>query len=54
MSRAYTQADKMVLIAKNYYVLNISQTLSMVGAFLFIFVVIIPTFACLYPFIFSY
>jgi hypothetical protein len=46
MSRAYTQADKMIMIAKHYYVLNISQTLAMVGAFLFIFVIVIPTYAC--------
>jgi hypothetical protein len=47
MSRAYTQADKMILIAKHYYVLNISQTLSMIGAFLFIFVIVIPTWSCM-------
>jgi hypothetical protein len=46
MNRAYTEADKMILIAKYYYVLNISQTLSMVGAFLFVIVVIIPTWTC--------
>lgn len=46
MSRAYTQADKMIMIAKHYYVLNISQTLAMIGAFFFIFVIVIPTYAC--------
>jgi hypothetical protein len=47
MSRAYTQADKMILIAKHYYVLNISQTLSMLGAFFFVFVIVIPTWSCM-------
>lgn len=44
MSRAYTEADKMYLIAKNYHILNISQTTSTIGAFLFVIVLIIPTF----------
>ena len=44
MSRAYTGADKMILIAKNYLILNISQTTSALGAFLFVIVLIIPTF----------
>lgn len=44
MSRAYTEADKMILIAKNYTVLAISQVGSIVGAFLFVIVLIIPTF----------
>lgn len=43
MNRAYTEADKMILIARHYYVLNISQTLAIIGAFLFMILVIIPT-----------
>ena len=43
MNRAYTEADKMVLIATHYYVLNISQTLAIIGAFLFMVLVVIPT-----------
>lgn len=44
VSRAYTESDKMVLIAKNYYVLMLSQITSNIGAFLFLIVLIIPTF----------
>jgi len=44
MSRSYTEADKMVLIAKHYVVLTLTQIFSTVGSFLFIVVILIPTF----------
>ena len=44
MSRSYTEADKMILIPKHYIVLNLTQIFSTVGSFLFIVVLLIPTF----------
>jgi hypothetical protein len=42
MSRSYTDDDRMVLIARHYYVLNISQVASTVGSFMFVAVILTP------------
>lgn len=44
MSRTYTEADKMLLIAKHYLVLNLCQVFSVVGSFLFVLSLLLPTF----------